>query len=507
MRIATFVTPHGFGHAARAAAVMEALYRAREDVAFDLFTAVPQWFFDDSVTAPVERFELACDVGMVQLSPLVEDLGATIDRLDAFLPFDEDLVERLARQLRQRGVRAVLCDVAPLGLAVARAAGLPSVLIENFTWDWIYEGYVPQDRRIALHVAYLADQFRLADHHVQCEPRCLRSPADLVTAPVAREPRRLPAAVREALGIEPGVPLVLLSSGGVQGVYPWLETLQTQRDVVYVAPGIGDELERTGSLVRLPAHSGVYHPDLVRAADAVVGKLGYSTVSEVYRAGVPFAYVGRPRFREAPAMAAFVDRRMPSLALSTTSFEAGIWLERVPELLALPRGDVRESNGADEVARYVLEQVLDTAALPGAPLDPAYDAIEVGDTARYSRTVTAAMVDAFAEVSGDVNPVHVDEVFASTTRFGERIAHGMLAASLISTVVGTRLPGVNAIYLSQELRFVAPTRLGDTLTAEAEVLSKREDKPILTLRTTVTRADGTVVVEGEAVVMKDGRRS
>ena len=506
MRIATFVSPHGFGHAARASAVMDALHRARPDVCFDLYTTVPAWFFADSVTAPIERFELACDVGLVQRGPLDEDLDATIAALDRLLPFDPALVDRLAAQMRQRDVQAVICDIAPLGLVAAKAAGIPSVLVENFTWDWIYEGYVRRDPCFAVHVNYLADQFRLADHHVQCEPRCVRGDVDLVAPPVAREPHRPPRAVRAALGLDDDEAMVLLSSGGVQGAYHYLDLLRESPHAVFVAPGTGDALVREGNLVQLPVRSGLYHPDLVRAANAVVGKLGYSTVSEVYRAGAPFAYVGRPRFREAPAMAGFVDRHMPSLTLSTTAFEAGLWVERIPELLALPRGDVREPNGADEVARYVLEAVLGTAEGSNLALDPAYEDIRVGDTARYTRTVTADRVDAFAHVSGDVNPVHVDADFAATTRFGERIAHGMLAASLISTVVGTRLPGVNAVYLGQDLRFVGPTRIGDTLTAEAEVVGKREDKPILTLRTTVTRQDGTVVVEGTAVVMKDSRR-
>ena len=95
-----------------------------------------------------------------------------------------------------------------------------------------------------------------------------------------------------------------------------------------------------------------------------------------------------------------------------------------------------------------------------------------------------------------------DADFAAGTVFGEPVAHGMLGASLISAVIGTRLPGPNSIYLGQQLRFVAPVRYGDTLTATCEVVHKRQDKPILKLRTTVTNQDGVVVTEGEAVVKK-----
>ena len=125
----------------------------------------------------------------------------------------------------------------------------------------------------------------------------------------------------------------------------------------------------------------------------------------------------------------------------------------------------------------------------------------VGQQASLRRTVTEADVVLFAAVSGDTNPVHFDELSAQQSRFGRRIAHGMLSAGLISAVIGTRLPGPGAIYLSQTLQFRHPVYFGDTLTASAEIIKMREDKPILTLKTMVTNQDGTLVVEGEAVVL------
>jgi len=506
VRIATFVTPHGFGHASRACAVMEAIHRACGDVAFDIYTTVPAWFFRQSLTAPYEMRELTCDVGLVQRSPLVEDLDATLGLLDAALPFAADTIARLASELRQNDTRAVICDIAPMGIAAAAAAGIPSVLVENFTWDWIYEGYATRDSRYLVHANYLAEQFAQADHRIQCKPHCVSTDANLVVSPVARPRRQDRATVRRELGVPDERPMIMLSMGGIPGKYDWLDEMASHDLLTFVAPGAGERAEQRGSLLLLPQDSGLYHPDLVAASDVVVGKLGYSTIAEVYRAGVPFAFVSRSRFREAPALAAFAKRRLRGVQLSTTAFEYGLWIERLGGLLQLPIEERTDANGADAVARYVLQQVLGqaVAADAGPVLDRPYDQIRVGDRASFTRTITPERVDAFARVTGDVNPVHVDDEFAATTPFGERIAHGMLAASLLSTVIGTRLPGVNAVYLGQDLRFVAPTRLGDTLTAECEVIDRREDKPILTLRTTVTRQDGVVVVEGQAVVKKDG---
>jgi 3-hydroxybutyryl-CoA dehydratase len=124
----------------------------------------------------------------------------------------------------------------------------------------------------------------------------------------------------------------------------------------------------------------------------------------------------------------------------------------------------------------------------------------VGQAGEFTKTVTEADVVLFAGITGDFNPAHVDQVSASKGRFGGRIAHGMLSASFISTVLGTRMPGPGTIYLSQSLRFTAPVMIGDTVTARvevAEVMPKRR----LRLATTVTKQDGTAVVEGEAVVL------
>ena len=107
--------------------------------------------------------------------------------------------------------------------------------------------------------------------------------------------------------------------------------------------------------------------------------------------------------------------------------------------------------------------------------------IEVGDTASLTRTVTDEDIRAFAALSGDHNPIHLDGGYAATTRFGQRIAHGMFGASLISAVIGNDLPGLGSIYLSQTLRFLAPVYLGDTVTARVTVTKIRGDKPIVTL--------------------------
>jgi 3-hydroxybutyryl-CoA dehydratase len=131
-----------------------------------------------------------------------------------------------------------------------------------------------------------------------------------------------------------------------------------------------------------------------------------------------------------------------------------------------------------------------------------YADIKIGDKASFSKTISEADIYTFAGVSGDFNPVHINEEFAKNGLFKTRIAHGFLVGSFISTVLGTQLPGPNTIYLAQELKFKAPVKIGETLTAECEVLEKNDEKKILKLKTTVRNQTGAPVIEGTATVMK-----
>jgi 3-hydroxybutyryl-CoA dehydratase len=127
--------------------------------------------------------------------------------------------------------------------------------------------------------------------------------------------------------------------------------------------------------------------------------------------------------------------------------------------------------------------------------------LRVGEMAEFSKTITDEDVNAFADLTGDHNPVHLDDNYASGTRFGRRIAHGMLTASLISSVLANRLPGEGTVYLSQSLKFVAPVYLDDTVTARVTVTGIREDKPIATLETVCVNQRGETLLTGEAVVL------
>ena len=126
--------------------------------------------------------------------------------------------------------------------------------------------------------------------------------------------------------------------------------------------------------------------------------------------------------------------------------------------------------------------------------------MKIGDQAEFAKTVSEADIYNFAGVTGDFNPAHIDEEYAKKTFFKKRIAHGMLAAGFISNVLGTKLPGAGAVYMKQELAFLAPVYIGDTITARVEIADINMEKNRVTCRTTCTNQNGKMVVDGTAVM-------
>lgn len=356
--VACFVSPHGFGHAARACAVMDALRRRQPTLRFHVFTTVPRWFLAESLPDCFEYHHCCTDVGLVQVSPLEEDLEATVEALGRAPWRDSNVVESLARRVEQRGCILVLADISPLGLRVARRAGLPSVLVENFTWDWIYHN-IDGPEALGAHGDELAADFDAADLRIQTSPVCRAVTGAIRVGPVARAPRSSRAEIRLRLGIPGDEPMVLASMGGVGWDYGPLDRMMAADGPWVVVPGGAEAETRHGRLLLLPFHSAYFHPDLVQAADVVVGKLGYSTVAEVCHAGTAFAYVERPRFPESPVLARFVDREVTAVMLEPTAFATCGWLPGVHEALAAGRKTPAARDGADEAAAAILERFSD----------------------------------------------------------------------------------------------------------------------------------------------------
>lgn len=353
LRIACFISPHGFGHAARAAAIIEAVGTRLAPCHFEIFTTVPSWFFADSLSVPFSWHRVNTDIGLVQENAFSEDIERTLASLNAFLPFNPVLVADLAEQICRKQCRFILCDIAPLGITVGRKSGIPSVLIENFTWDRIYAGYPSVAGMMDHHITYLRRVFDTADHHIQTEPVCFRDTADLTVGPVSRGFRTTGPEIRRKLGIPDSKKIVLITTGGIPERHGFLDQLKKFAEATFILPGSSRSPQLLDNLVLLPHRSVFFHPDLVNASDAVVGKVGYSTIAEVYAAGVPFGHAARCRYPESPGLVDFISRQMKGIALSEADFGSGRWLAVLPKLLGLPRQPHDEINGSEQIAAYI----------------------------------------------------------------------------------------------------------------------------------------------------------
>ncbi len=355
---AFFVTPHGFGHASRAVAVAESLVQRLPTCQFKFFTTVPE----HHIAASIKDFSyqtLDCDVGLMQTDALTTDLPKTVQRLNTFLPFDSNQVQRLVTYLQYQCCMAVISDISPLGLEVARVAELPSVLIENFTWDWIYQSYALRHPQMRKHADYLSPIFDRADLHLQCQPLCQTKSRGMLTSPVGRRFQKDPATVRDQLGLSPWTKMVFFSMGGTPHSLPDLEALgKRYGDIHFVIAGHCPTQLTAPNIHLLPINSPLFHPDLIRAANVVIGKAGYSTIAEVYRAGVPFGYFSRPGDPEMPPLLSFLEDEIQGIHFTDNDYQTNGWLDHLPALLSMPHIDrSREQNGADQCADAIAQLV------------------------------------------------------------------------------------------------------------------------------------------------------
>ncbi|OQY46334.1 MAG: hypothetical protein B6242_08140 [Anaerolineaceae bacterium 4572_78] len=387
---AYFISSHGYGHAARSSAVMSALCQINPDIHFEIFSKVPSWFFRDSVKS-FTHHNLLTDIGLVQKTSLTENIPKTVRRLNDFFPLDDDCVSQLARELKKLNCQLVLCDIAPLGIAVANMADIPSMLIENFTWDWIYEGYIgayphgyhiehgdshpdigqvqgtvttnSTDSKVLTdlkkHAHYLKSLFALADIHVQTEPVCYPQSVDLTVPPISRPSKTKSDEIRRQLHIDLTHKIVIITMGGIPWDYMFMEHLHTFEvnfpDVHFIIPGLSLKMRIEGNVIGLPHHSKFFHPDIINAADVVIGKVGYSTLAEVYQSGVPYGYIARPAFRESTVFVDYIKHNLHGQPIAEADFIDGQWLDDLPKLIELPRVSNGRINGVDKIAHFIFD--------------------------------------------------------------------------------------------------------------------------------------------------------
>jgi hypothetical protein len=359
MSIVFYITGHGFGHAVRQIAIVNAVVHREPDVPVIVRTSVAPWLFARSVRASVRLEPGVVDTGAIQRGSLDVDIPATLEAAQAFYAGADAWIAREAAWLAGEGARVVVADIPPLPIAAARRAGVPAVGISNFTWDWIYEDY--DARRLApglveameRHYADADEGWRLPMHGGFPSFRTLR---DLpLVARVARLPRET---VRAALGLPPDRPLVLVSLGGygARGIdlHAAAASLRGAADVVATSydafsPGPGvhrvDEAAMYGQRIR--------YEDLVGAVDIVASKPGYGIISECAANGTRLLYTDRGRFCEYEVLVREMPRFLESAFIGQEDLLAGRWHAAVTGLLGAPARPRVPAEGAAVAAEWI----------------------------------------------------------------------------------------------------------------------------------------------------------
>ena len=353
MNLGFFVTSHGFGHAARVCAIIEKLSE-NPHYKFFIFTQVPKWFFENSLRIQFDYHSIKTDVGLIQTDPFFEDMHLTIDELDRFFPFRPELIKNTEKLIRQLEIDLIISDISPLGIYISNKLNLVSILIENFTWDWIYSFYKDQYPKIEKFIGYLSEIYNSASLHITCKPNCSTHPQSFSVDPVFREVRDCDKQIRKEFGCLNDEAIILISMGGIPiEKFDSLITPKINGYKFIIPINKITSIHHTDHFIYLPHNHGFYHPDLVNLSDLIVGKVGYSTISEVYALQKPFLYLGRKNFPESPILENFIQQNMTAMTTSHEELFTKGWFSKIDLLLSTITGSRIIENGANQIAKII----------------------------------------------------------------------------------------------------------------------------------------------------------
>lgn len=355
--IVAYVSGHGFGHATRTAEVLRVVRGLDPAVPITVVSAAPAGLFAEVIAPPLRIRTLECDVGLAQRDALTIDEGGTLERWARHVRGFGELVESESLRLRAARARVVLGDVPPLAFVAAADAGVASLALANFSWDWIYRHLSRRHPELAKAADFCAAAYGSCD-------RLLRLPfhGDLSAFPsiediplVARHPRISKADARHRLGL-PATRLVLLSFGGLglPGFDP--QVLAPLSEYRFFA--VGDLSTGPPNLTVLDrsalATSEVGYADVVGAADCVVTKPGYGIVSDAIGAGTPIVYTERGDFPEFPILVRGMAEYVPSAHVSNADLRAGKLREALGAVVGASVPEPPPTDGATVAAERLL---------------------------------------------------------------------------------------------------------------------------------------------------------
>ncbi|MBL8143985.1 MAG: hypothetical protein JNM38_22915 [Acidobacteria bacterium] len=372
--IVVYVSGHGFGHASRDIEVINAILDARPATRIQVRTYAARWLFDLTIRGTIDYRHVSCDTGVIQVDSLRPDLPATVRAAREFYATIDTRVAAEADALRATGARLVIADLPPLAFAAAHRAGIPSVALGNFTWDWIYDGY----QRLLGDAAWIPGWMREA-HALANE--AWRMPmhggfggfAAIRDLPfVARHSRRDRAGVRDVLGLRPDATAVLVSFGGFGLDTDGFASLRDLGacDILMADSSVSSGaaprhdrplVVRDANLLTIDEHvlygSGFRYEDLVLASDVVVTKPGYGIIAECLANDTAIVYTPRGEFAEYDVLVAALARHARAAFISNDDLRAGRWADAIAAAVTQARKAPVDTTGAGVAAGWALARV------------------------------------------------------------------------------------------------------------------------------------------------------
>ena len=364
-----YISGHGFGHAIRQIAVINALHELTPSLPIVVRTAAPEWLFTRTTCGASLFLPGETDTGVVQIDSLRLEVGESVRRARAFLDHFDEFVEREAGVIRAHDVRLAIVDAPPLACAAAAAAGVPAVVCANFTWDWIYREYSEQpgvDRIVAetgraYATASAGWRLPLSGGFETISP--------IIDLPfIARHGRADidPSGIRRAIDLPAERPVALVSFGGYGLHQLPLTRLDCLTDWDIVLTTRGSESVTAPRGVHLVPERQLYgrgfrYEDLVRAVDVVITKPGYGIIADCIANDAAMLYTSRGRFAEYEVMVREMPRYLRCQHLALDAFEAGTWDGALRTLASLPLPSEKvRTDGAAVAARMIAELVSAT---------------------------------------------------------------------------------------------------------------------------------------------------
>ena len=347
MHIVYYISGHGFGHASRSIELIKTLVAARPDLRVVVKTSAPKWMFDTIPGASVSVVPFQPDTGVTQIDSLTIDERDSFERAAAFYKDFDALADREAEFLRTGGVTAVIGDTPPLAHAAAARAGVPSIAVGNFTWDWIYEGYpsFTTDAPAVIDVIRRAYAQATLALRLPMHGGFESMAAVTVDIPfIARHATRDRAETRRTLGVPDDRPFVL-ASFGAYGLAAEFQDIARAQHLTVLAP-------------RAQLDGGLLYPDAVAAADVVITKPGYGIASECIAGNTPLLFTSRGHFVEYDVLVAEMPRVLRCRFIPQDDLLAGRWRPHIEALLEQPPPPERARiDGASVAAAKIVELI------------------------------------------------------------------------------------------------------------------------------------------------------